>query len=112
MRREHRTEVCVPVQVMWTDLQGNERYATGQILDICTSGMRIQVPEPIPQRSYVRLRADQLALAGSASVRACMRKGTKHLIGLEFSGGMTWKRPQSQVEDVLPHVTETEPVPR
>ncbi len=93
MRRQARTEVVVPVDVMWTDRQGHERFATARSIDICESGIRIQVPEALPERSYVRLRADRIALAGSASVRSCVKKGTKFVVGLEFSGGMTWKGP-------------------
>ncbi len=93
MRRQERIEVAVLVEVMWTDQQGHERFASARCIDICESGMRIQVPEALPERSYVRLRADKIALAGSASVRTCIKKGTKFAVGLEFSGGMRWKRP-------------------
>jgi hypothetical protein len=93
MRRQDRVEVAVRVDVMWTDRQGHERFATARSIDICESGIRIQVPEALPERSYVRLRADRIALTGSASVRTCVKKGTKFLVGLEFSGGMRWKRP-------------------
>ena len=93
MRRQERAEVAVQVDVMWTDRQGHERFATARSIDICESGIRIQVPEALPERSFVRLRADKIGLAGSASVRSCIKKGTKFLAGLEFSGGMKWKRP-------------------
>jgi hypothetical protein len=93
MRRQERIEVAGQVDVMWTDRQGHERFATARSIDICESGMRIQVPEALPERSFVRLRADKIGLAGSASVRSCIKKGTKFLVGLEFSGGMKWRRP-------------------
>ena len=99
MRRQDRIEVAVPVDVMWTDRQGHERFATASAIDISESGMRIQVPAALLERSYVRLRADRIALAGSASVRSCVKKGTKFLVGLEFSGGMTWKRPAAKKQD-------------
>jgi hypothetical protein len=95
MRRQDRSTIAVPVDVMWTDRYGHERFATALSLDVCESGMRIQVPEALPERSYVRLRADKIALAGSASVRNCLKKGTKYLVGLEFSGGMKWKAPRA-----------------
>ncbi len=93
MRRQDRTELVVPVQVMWTDRQGQERFTTGQSLDICEWGMRLQILDPLPERIYVRLRADRIKLNGSASVRSCQKKGTKYLVGLEFSGGLAWKLP-------------------
>ncbi|HEV8039029.1 MAG TPA: PilZ domain-containing protein [Bryobacteraceae bacterium] len=105
MRRQDRMDVAVPVDVMWTDRQGHERFATALSIDVCESGLRIQVPEALPERSYVRLRADRIALAGSASVRTCVKKGTKFLVGLEFSGGMTWKRPVAAKAQEIPMET-------
>jgi hypothetical protein len=110
MRRQDRIEVAVPVDVMWTDRQGHERFATARSLDICESGIRIQVPEALPERSFVRLRADRIALAGSASVRSCVKKGTKFMVGLEFSGGMTWKRPVPKKQDAALETPQTEPI--
>jgi hypothetical protein len=63
--------------------------------------MRVQVSDPIPERIYVMLRADAIKLNGSASVRVCQRKGTKYVIGVEFSGGLTWKgAPEAVAEEV------------
>jgi hypothetical protein len=101
MRRQSRIEVAVPVDVMWTDRLGHERFATARSIDICESGIRLQVPEALPERSYVRLRADKIALVGSGSVRTCIKKGTKFLVGLEFSGGMKWKRPEKIQPDTV-----------
>lgn len=112
MRRQDRIEVAVPVDVMWTDRQGHERFATAHSVDICESGIRIQVPEALAERSFVRLRADRIALAGSASVRSCIKKGTKFMVGLEFSGGMKWKRPAPKKQDAALEVARPEPVAR
>jgi hypothetical protein len=112
MRRQDRIEVAVPVDVMWTDRHGHERFATARSIDICEAGIRIQVPEALPERSYVRLRADRIALAGSASVRSCVKKGTKFMVGLEFSGGMKWKRPAAKKQDVPVEAASAEPVAR
>jgi hypothetical protein len=102
MRRQERAEVVVEVDVMWTDRQGHERFATARAIDICESGIRMQVPEALPERSFVRLRADKIGLAGTASVRSCIKKGTKFLVGLEFSGGMRWKRPAAVKTQAAP----------
>jgi len=113
MRRQARIELAVPVDLMWTDRQGHERFTTARAVDICESGIRLQVPEALPERSFVRLRADRIALAGTASVRTCIKKGTKFMVGLEFSGGMTWKRPAAaKKQDVSVEAPQTEPVTR
>jgi len=54
--------------------------------------------------------ADRIALAGSASVRSCVKKGTKFMVGLEFSGGMTWKHPAAKKQDAALEAPQTEPV--
>jgi hypothetical protein len=105
-------EVAVPVDVMWTDRWGHERFATACSVDICESGIRIQVPEALAERSFVRLRADGIALAGSASVRSCIKKGTKFMVGLEFSGGMKWKRAAPKKQDAPVEAPSPEPVIR
>jgi hypothetical protein len=91
MRRHGRTDVRALVQLMWKDRDGNEKFTNAYSLDVSESGMRAEVPEPVPERSYVIIRADKLALHGSASVRSCSRKGTKYVVGLEFSAGMKFK---------------------
>jgi len=95
MRRHERTENYETVQVMWKDRDGGDKYANARTLNISELGMRIEVPEPLQERSYVILRCDKLKLSGTASVRSCQRKGNRYQIGLEFSVGMKWKRPET-----------------
>jgi hypothetical protein len=92
-RRHDRTEHAEIVQVMWKDRDGGDKFTNAKTLNISEVGMRIEVPEPLLERSYVMLRCDKLKLNGRASVRTCQRKGTRYLVGLEFSIGMKWKPP-------------------
>jgi len=98
MRRQDRTEISVPVQLTWTDRLGHDNFATGQSLDINDWGIRVQIAVPLTERTYVSLRAEQLQLAGRASVRSCRKLGTKYLVGLEFSGGVKWKLPRKHTQ--------------
>jgi hypothetical protein len=63
----------------------------GSTTDISESGIRLEVREPIDKQTYVTLQCPTLGLHGTASVRTCTRKGTKFVVGLEFSGGLRWK---------------------
>jgi hypothetical protein len=101
MRRHDRTVVRTLVQLMWRDPNGTEKYTNAHTIDVSESGMRIEVPEQIPERSYVTMRVDQLALSGTASVRSCVRKGTKYVAGLEFSSGMKFKPKPPKAERVV-----------
>jgi PilZ domain len=91
LRRHGRTPIATPIQLSWTDRDGNQKFAYAKILDVSESGMRVEAREPLAKQAYVALRADQIALQGSASVRNCTKRGTKYVIGLEFSGGLKWK---------------------
>jgi len=94
LRRHPRAEIAAPIQLSWTDHNGQERLVSGRILDIPENGMRVESPEPVVPRAYVNFRAERLNLQGSASVRSCKKQGTKYLAGLEFSGGLKWKPKQ------------------
>ncbi len=70
---------------------GEQKFAYARILDVSESGLRVELREALARHAYVSLRADHIALQGSASVRSCVKKGSLYLVGLEFSGGMKWK---------------------
>jgi hypothetical protein len=64
---------------------GGQKYTQARCLDISASGMRIETPAPIPERSYVSISAEKIGLVTNASVRSVLRAGMKYRIGLEFS---------------------------
>jgi hypothetical protein len=88
LRRHTRAQARSIVQLMWKDQLGNEKYTKARALDISQSGMRVEVPERIPERSYITFRSDELSLHGTGSVRTCRGKGIKYVVGVEFSGIM------------------------
>jgi hypothetical protein len=97
LRRHARADKSAPLQLIWKDRQGLDRFINGRIIDISESGIRVEVAEPLEKRTYVTLQSASLGLHGSASVRSCARKGMKYLVGLEFSAGLKWK-PKTETE--------------
>jgi len=91
LRRHTRAEKSSQVQIGWQDRAGVDRFVNGRSLDVSAAGMRIEVSAPIEKQTYVTLQCAALALHGRASVRTCTRKGTKFVLGLEFSAGLQWK---------------------
>ena len=91
LRRHQRNAKSAPVQIIWKDRQGQDRFVNGRILDVSESGIRVEVSDPIEKQTYVTLQSPGLGLHGTASVRTCARKGMKYLVGLEFSAGLKWK---------------------
>lgn len=66
----------------------------GRALNVSASGMRVEVADSIDKQTYVTVQCSALGLHGRASVRSCTRKGTKYILGLEFSAGLQWKPPK------------------
>jgi hypothetical protein len=90
LRRHERDEKSSPVQMVWKDRSGVDKYVNGLSLDVSRSGMRVEVRELIETQTYVTVQCAALGVQGSASVRSCTRKGQKYILGLEFSG-FEWK---------------------
>jgi hypothetical protein len=87
-RRFERTPHSVEIQISWEDAYGQTKYSRAQCLDISASGMSLELVESVRPRSRVTLKSDGLRLAGSATVRYCVRRGGKFTLGLEFMGGL------------------------
>ena len=47
----------------------------------------MRIDQPIAVRTYVTLRSEKLKLAGTATVKYCIRRNTWYHIGLEFTPG-------------------------
>jgi len=95
IRRDARISADALVELTWKDRMGQEKFAKARSLDVSETGMRIEVPEALDKQAYVTIRSSALSLHGTASVRSCTRKGTKYLVGLEFSGGLKWRPKKS-----------------
>jgi len=76
---------------MWRDLGGQEKFVQAKALDICETGLRLQMPEALSRQTYVALNAAKLGLVGHASVRHCTRVGgSRFTVGVEFTAGLHW----------------------
>jgi hypothetical protein len=45
----------------------------------------MELPQAIPVRTYITVRADAVGLSTNACVRHCVWRGGKYLVGVEFS---------------------------
>ena len=98
LRRSPRVPLHDRVQLSWTGDDGNSYYANGTTTDVSEKGLRLESPNPVPERSMVAFRLSKHALHGSGSVRSCHRSGLNYAIGIEFSGGLTFP-----VQELLTH---------
>lgn len=95
LRRRNRESSDGKVVVAWRDERGNDNVANAKALDVSDVGVRLEMPVPIRVQTYITMRAEKLGLHGQASVRHCSRKGSRYVIGAEFSAGLSRTRKPS-----------------
>jgi hypothetical protein len=83
-RRKQRHVFNCDLEISWRDSKGEGRTMLGRAVDLSDSGIRVEVSEPIEAGTDLHLRAERYGLTGTASVRHSIRRGSKHVLGLEF----------------------------
>jgi hypothetical protein len=83
-RRHRRMPYIGSIQIGW-EASGQARFAQGKCIDISESGLRMEVPVPVPLRTTISIRAEKITLNGSATVRHVDRYGSKYILGIEMS---------------------------
>jgi len=84
-RKHERVPSVAPIKLRWCGPSGEAHVAKGKALDLSEFGLRVELSEPIPLRSYIILDAPALSLAASVAwVRHCFQKGMKYVVGLEL----------------------------
>jgi hypothetical protein len=99
-RKHERTPSDALVKIRWSLPSGEAHFSRGKILDCSEKGLRVEVMEPIQTRSYVTLEAPELDRAGWSgwgSVRYCVLRRAKYIVGLELSAGVQWNPTASAV---------------
>lgn len=84
-RMEQRRATDAVFHLTWTDAQGNSKTTGAPGIDICGSGVRVEMREAIEPGVQAHLSNSKYQLNGSATVRHCESRGMYYLIGLEFS---------------------------
>src|SRR5689334_1054267 len=84
-RKHRRISVPGTVRLSWTDAQGAPKYANARFRDVSEAGIRVELPESVPVRTYVTVSAEKLGINTTACVRNSVRIGGKFLLGIEFN---------------------------
>jgi hypothetical protein len=92
-RRAPRVPLDTRVRLCWTNENGDTCVTYGRSVDISEVGLCVRTEVAVPPRSYVSFRLETGNFEGSASVRHVRRAGLKHVIGLDFCGGLRWRNP-------------------
>lgn len=91
MRRHARSRLELPVELSWADPHGAGMAARGKCINISESGLRLNLPVPVPAGAYVNFRVSRMGLGGAGSVRYSRRDGVNFIVGLEFCGGLRFQ---------------------
>ena len=100
LRKHNRLPFSGKISLTWADTNGNPFGRNGDCLDVSSTGLKIKLDSQIAVRTVVTVKAKELALHGSASVRSCTRLGSRFVLGLEFVGGMKWQIPAALLTPV------------
>lgn len=88
------------VDVQWKDKTGRTRRGTANLEDISLSGACLQVDQPIPLQTPMRIAYPNGELVGT--VRYCVFREIGYFLGIEFEPGSRWSarefRPQHMLD--------------
>jgi hypothetical protein len=83
-RRGERNRIRCWIRLSYLTQTGTTRSIRGRALNVSSSGALLQILQPIPVDSCVRLVRGNGLLVGTMSVRHCARQNWCYNIGLEF----------------------------
>jgi hypothetical protein len=102
LRRYRRYLVDAGIlQVAWLDVTGKMKMTRTRALNISDTGIAIELPEAAMPLSLVRFQSDKFKVRGAGAVRHCHRKGSKFVVGLEFTEGLRWQAPLVEVREPI-----------
>jgi hypothetical protein len=78
------------INITWTDDRGRIRRAVANLEDISLSGACLQLDQPIPLQTILRITYPKGQLMGI--VRYCVYREIGFFIGLQFEEGAGWSR--------------------
>ena len=84
-RRELRDSVAVPIEISWEDLGGVTQRSQGRCLDLSANGLRVELKDPLQVPTRLKFRVLETDIRGVAVVRHCRRKGSKYVVGAQFT---------------------------
>jgi hypothetical protein len=97
-RRAGRQNCNAPAQLSWNE--GNEAiWVQARTLDVSSTGARFEVAREVPRQAQIQFRAPGIALNGAGSVRFVERRGLRWTVGVQFAGGMKWKKASAETQN-------------
>ncbi|MBV6432885.1 MAG: hypothetical protein IANPNBLG_03032 [Bryobacteraceae bacterium] len=99
------------VNVQWNEPSGKVRRAVANLEDISLSGACLQLDQPIPLKTVLRISYPKGQLIGY--VRYCVYRDIGYFMGVQFEEGSTWSRRHFKPQHLFdPRRLMTRPAPR
>ncbi len=90
-RRIQSRMLCADlVNIQWKEPSGKVRCAVANLEDISLSGACLQLDQPIPLKTILRISYPKGQLVGF--VRYCVYRDIGYFMGVQFQEGSTWSR--------------------
>jgi hypothetical protein len=89
---ENRFHARLPIKnrvSIYYDNAGIQQYVRARGINLSGSGALVEIDQPMSVGSTVYIRASDLGLMGTASVRHCILKGSTFRVGLYFPKPLT-----------------------
>jgi len=83
-RRLDREPAAGPAVLSWAGQDGHSVQASAEVCNIAEGGLQVVSESPAPVGTTIRLSGDEIGCVGS--VRYCVFRGDRYLIGLQFVG--------------------------
>jgi EAL and modified HD-GYP domain-containing signal transduction protein len=90
-RRYVRQSATGELRLLWEDRPGSEGFIPAKLMNASAEGLQLLISEKLPVPSYVSCNDPKLGISGRGRVRYCNYVKGKHLIGVEFRGGIGWR---------------------
>ncbi len=84
-RRESRDSVAIPIVISWEDMDGLTQHSQGRCLDLSPGGLRVELKDPLHAPTRIKFHVLDTGVTGVALVRHCRRKGSKYVVGAQFT---------------------------
>jgi hypothetical protein len=88
-RRNDARLLCADlIELIWNDHSGQEQRRVGNLEDISSSGMSLQLEMPVRVGTPIRMRCGEKELTGT--VRHAEHRENAYFIGVEFEKNNRW----------------------
>jgi hypothetical protein len=82
-RQENRNHFSKPIELTWTDRNGERRRAAGTTVNVSLYGVLLEIPQAIPLLTEVSVSIQGTSLSSKARVRHC-QAASWFRVGLQF----------------------------